>query len=226
MSLIIKIINKYKLVSVLFLFISQFAFGTNDTIFTSYKNGVFVTECKVQVNASGEIMNAVIDDYVYQTKYDLDELFKWALKGLKLRKEVDDLIVFNFKSTKFDEKTGLIRATGDVEVPNVVTFPDIHVDSKMTKTEYTDGRAKVVLDVKYSDAFLKKTTGNFQLIPVSNRSCQLSLQTKVEFGWFFNIFITTSSFKSIMEWRFEKLLNNIKAEAEKREKLTKTSPKQ
>ena len=49
---------------------------------------------------------------------------------------------------------------------------------------------------------------------------------KVEFGWFFNIFTTTSSFKSIMEWRFEKLLNNIKAEAEKREKLTKTSPKQ
>ena len=80
--------------------------------------------------------------------------------------------------------------------------------------------------IEPSDAFLKKTTGNFQLIPVSNRSCQLSLQTKVEFGWFFNIFITTSSFKSIMEWRFEKLLNNIKAEAEKREKLTKTSPKQ
>lgn len=211
--------NIYKItLFVLFLFVVfQSTAENRDTVYTTYKDKTFTTKCVVSVNASKEVMNNVIDDYMYQVKYDLDKLYEWALKGLKLRKESDDLLIFNFKSTKYNERTDLIRATGDVEVPRVINFPDIHVDSKWTKTVVSD-RTNVLIDVKYSDAFLKKTTGHLYMMP-NGKQCVLTLQTNVEFGWFFNVFITRSMFRNIMEWRFEKLLNNVKIEAEKRQKL-------
>lgn len=57
----------------------------------------------VAVNASPSIVSAVIEDFVFQTKYDLEALFGWGLKNLKLRRESDEVIVFNFKSTQYDK---------------------------------------------------------------------------------------------------------------------------
>lgn len=201
----------------LFLFLCLFTQAqSRDTVYTTYSSGVFTTKCVVTVNASPDIMNEVIDDYLYQVKFDLDALYKWALKGMKLRKESDDLIIMNFKSTEYDQKEDLVKAIGDVEVPRLITFPDIHVNSKWSKLK-TGDKTSVLIDVKYSDAFLKKTTGIFTATPYrGNKKCEVKLITNVEFGWFFNIFITRSMFKKIMEWRFETMLVNIKQEAEKR----------
>jgi hypothetical protein len=100
-----------------------------------------------------------------------------------------------------------------------MSFPEVHVNSKMTKTNLADGQVLVNIDVLYSDAFLKKTTGVFRMTPKNNKGCWLTLETKVQFGWFFNIFITQVSYKYIMEWRFKKMMQNIKAEAERRTTL-------
>ncbi|MDD3079662.1 MAG: hypothetical protein PHH37_11250 [Paludibacter sp.] len=191
---------------------------TTDSISTYYKNKQFTTYCQLTVNSQEQIMNQVIDDFLHQTKYDLDKLFLWALKGLKLRNEKDQIIVFNFISTKYDEKNDVIMARGDVEIPDLIRFPAISVNSRMTKHLLVGNRTKVNINVLYSDAFLKKTTGIFYLIPVDSRSCIITLETKVEFGWFFDFFITKSTFKNIMEWRFHQLMLNLKQEAEKRQK--------
>lgn len=203
----------------LFLSFCEIQASPTDSISTYYKNGEFVTYSQIWVDAPKDVMNAVVDDFIHQTKYNLDELFVWALKDMKLRKEKDEVIVFNFKSTKYDEKTNQIKAIGDVEVPNVIKFPDIHVNSKMIKTVQPDGKTRVNIDVLYSDAFLKKTTAVFQMTPKSTRGCWLTLESKVQFGWFFNIFITKVTYRYIMEWRFRKMMQNIHAEAEKRAKL-------
>ena len=178
-----------------FLFCAQLSANPKDSISTYYKNGEFISHSQIWVEAPKEVMNDVIDDFIHQTKYDLNGLFKWALKDMKLRKEKDEIIVFNFKSTKYDEKSNIIKATGDVEVTNVMSFPEVHVNSKMTKTSLADGQVLVNIDVLYSDAFLKKTTGVFRMIPKSSKGCWLTLETKVQFGWFFNIFITQISYK-------------------------------
>lgn len=201
--------------------VSLFASG-NDTISTRYENGEFVTLCQLRVHVSPEIMSGVMDDYVYQLKYDLDKLYTWALKGLKLRKESDDLIVFNFKSTEFDEKEDIVKAVGEVIVPGIITFPEIHVDSRVTNVLRTDGKDLLYINMLYSDAFLKKTTGIFQMTPINENECIISLMTNIKFGWFFNVFITHSSFRKIMEWRFHKMMLNVSDEAIRRSKAPKT----
>ena len=188
-----------------------------DSVSTSHKGGEFITYTHVSVNAPTAIVNDVIDDFVFQTKYDLEALFGWGLKNLKLRRESDEFIVFNFKSTQYDNKSDLIKAVGAVEIPRVINFPEIHVNSRMTKKTFSNGSVGVDINVLYSDAFLKSTTGVFRMSPNStDGKCQITLETRVKFGWFFDLFITKSTYRSIMEWRFQQLLHNIKAQAEVR----------
>lgn len=200
---------------ILFLFCIQFRLNatTTDSISTTYKNSEYVTYCQLWVNAPREVVSVVVKDFEHQLKYDLETLFKWALVGLNLQKEKNELIEFNLKTTKYNSKTGMIRATGDVIVPYLITFPNINIDSKLDYVPMKDGKIKVNLNMIYSDAFLRKTLGTFYLLPKSN-GCWITLETHVKFGWFFDIFITQNKFKSIMEWRFHKFMSNIKNEAE------------
>jgi len=168
------------------------------------------------VNAPREIVNEVMRDFIYQTKYDLNGLYNWGLKGLRLRKENDDLLVFNFKSTNYDAQNDIIKNTGDVHVSPLITFPNIHVNTRMTKKDSANGTSKVDIALLYSDSFLKKTTGQFHMTPLNENYCLISLETKVRFGWFFDVFITTKNYSGIMQWRFTKLMQNIAAEAERR----------
>ncbi len=216
--------NQMKKFIVWFLFFlctSVYGFSTpTDSISTDYKNGEFVSYSQVWVNAPKEVLSGVVKDFEIQLKYDLEALYKWALVGMNLRAEKSELIEFNLKSTKYNSKTGMIRATGDVIVPYLITFPNINIDSKLDYITLKDGRVKVTILVIYSDAFLKKTIGVFYLIPKSN-GCWITLETKVKFGWFFDIFISQNKFTSIMEWRFHRFMQNIKNEAERREKTVK-----
>ncbi len=214
--------NKYLYILFVLLQLSTYTYANSkDSISTTYKNGDFVSFTKVWVKAPAKVMDLVIDDFLYQTKYDLDALMLWGLKGLKLRSEEDQIIVFNFKTTEYNKKNNLIKATGEVIVPKVIRFPEIHVNSNMLKKTYADGKVNVSINVLYSDAFLSKTSGDFNLIPVNDNGCYITLETKVKFGWFFNIFITKYSFTHIMEWRFRTLMNNLKNEAEKRQMMGK-----
>ncbi len=186
-----------------------------DSVSTTYKDGDFVSYNRVWVNASEKISKKVVADFVNQTRYDLDKLYSWGLKNMNLRREKSEIIEFEFKSTSYDEKTGLIRGVGDVVVPYIATFSNVSVDSRMDVNELRDGRTRVKLEVMYSDAFLKKTTGMFYLVPEKN-GCWMILETRVKFGWFFDIFITLQKYSQIMEWRFTQLVNNLKEEAELR----------
>lgn len=202
-------------------FISSFA-SPVDSVKTYYKDGHFITYCKVWVNTPRAVLNEVIDDYVEQSKYDLDQLFEWALKDMKLRTEEDKLIVFNFKTAKYDAENDLIKCVGDVKMPGIISFPDIHVNSRMTKSYLKNGNTRVRIEVMYSDAFLKETHGVFYAIPEKEKGNWITLETKVKFGWFFNVFITQPLFRSIMEWRFHQMMINIRDEAESRTKAIKT----
>ena len=210
--------NRY----ILFLIFIPFVFTTKassiDSISTIYKNGEFITYSQVWVNASDSISNGVASDFVYQMHYNLDGLFGWALKGMNLRKEKNEMMVFYFKSTKYNKDTHTIRGIGDVIVPGIITFPNINIDSKITEIKYTTGKSTVNIDLLYSDGFLKKMFGAFNVIPKGDKATLYTLETHIRFGWFFNIFITQYRFKKIMEWRLKKFVFNIRDEAERRQK--------
>ena len=205
----------------LFLFFT-IAFTTKatplDSISTVYKDGEFITYSQVLVDASDSISNRVSNDFVYQMHYNLDALFGWALKGMNLRKEKNELMVFYFKSTAYNKESQIIRGIGDVIVPGIITFPNIIIDSRLTERKFTTGKSTINIDLLYSDGFLKKMFGRFTIIPKRNNASLFTLETHIRFGWFFNIFITQNRFKKILEWRLKKFVHNLRDEAERRER--------
>ncbi|MEI7505058.1 MAG: hypothetical protein WCJ61_17425 [Paludibacter sp.] len=155
-----------------------------DSISTVYHDGEFITYCQVWVKASDSISNATANDFDYQMRYDLDGLFGWALKGLNLRKEKKDLMLFYFKSTKFNKETGVIRGIGDVIITNMITYPNIVVDSKLSNKRYTNGKSEFYIDLLYSDGFMKKMYATFSVIPKKEVGTWYTLENHVRFGWF------------------------------------------
>ena len=214
--------RKYSLLFILsFLLQLSLIASPTDSIFTTYKDGEFTSYCKLSANVSDSISNEVTNKFVYQMCYDLDGLFKWGLKGMSLANGKDELLKFDFKSTKYDKKTSILRGTGDVIVPGIKTFPNMYIDSKVTQKKYVTGRRDVRLDLVTENPFIKKMIGVYTFIPKGkNKSAYYILESHIQFGWFFNIFITQVSYKKIMEWRLKQLVRNMKEESEKREKKT------
>jgi len=155
-------------------------------------------------------------DFDHQMRYNLDALFSWALKGMNLRKERNELMMFYFKSTSFNKETNVIRAVGDVIVPGIITIPNIFVDSKITSKKYINGKSTVYLDMQSANGFMKNMNNSFSVIPKKDKGVWYTLESHVRFGWFFDIFITKTRFKAIMEWRLKRFVHNLKDEAEKR----------
>lgn len=191
----------------------------NDSIKTVYQKGEFSTYCQMSVAASDSISNEVITKFVSQMCYDIDGLFKWGLKGMGMANKKDDLVYFDFKATKYDSKTQILRGIGDVIVPGVTTFSNLYVDSKVTQKKYFGGRRDVRLELASENLFIKKMMGTFTYIPRNGtKPAFYALVTHIKFDWFFDIFITQSKYKVILEWRLRQMIKNMKEESEKREK--------
>jgi len=199
-------------------FVTTLMASPSDSISTVYRDGEYVTSCQVWVNASDSISDTVTHDFDFQMRYKLDALFGWALKGMNLRKEKNELMEFYFKSTSYNKKTNVIRGVGDVVVPGLITVPNIIVESRLTSKEYTNGKKTVYIDLLSSNGFLKKMYCSFSVIPKNDKEVIYTLESHVRFGWFFNIFLTKKRFNNIMEWRLKRFVHNLRDEAERREK--------
>ena len=211
--------KKHFILSLFFLSGNFFLIASpQDSISTIYQNGEFVTHCQVYVYASDSISNAVLNDFDYQMRYKLDALFGWALKGMNLRKEKDELMIFYFKSTSFNKEANVIECVGDIIVPGYITSPDIIIESRISSQKFSNGKSSFYIDLLNSNRFIKKMSSNFSVIPKKDKGVWFTLDTHVRFNWFFNIFITQKRFKSIMEWRLKRFVHNIKDEAERRER--------
>jgi hypothetical protein len=152
-------------------------------------------------------------------RYNLDKLFSWALKGLNLRKEKNELMMFYLKSTTFNKETNVIKGVGDAIIPGLITFPNIIVESKLSSKINRKGKSSFDLNMLNAKGFIKTMNNSFLVIPTKNKGNWYILETHVRFGWFFDFFITQKRFKSIMEWRLKRFVHNLKDEAERREKI-------
>lgn len=192
-----------------------------DSISTVYKDGEFVSYSQIRVYASDSVSNVVINQFVNQMCYDLDGLYKWGLKGMHLDNEKDELLVFDFKTTAYNTKSNILKGGGDVIVTGITKIPNIYIYTKLSEKTHSNGRKDVHLDLATQNALLKKLNGVFSYVPSKNKSGYYVLETHIKFGWFFNIFITKSRYKKIMEWRIKQLIRNLKEESEKRERNLK-----
>jgi hypothetical protein len=190
--------------------------STNDTIWTQYKDGEFTTQCQQRVKVSNRVGTEVADYLVTDFDNSPGHLFNWALKDLGLQNKGNELIIV-FKSSNKDLNTGITLGVFDIIVPNVTSFKDVRVKAIVSKTKYKNGINKVTADIIYSALLLDKAYCVFTVVPQKNNEQLFVSNIKIKFGWFFNLFITQRRYKSIVEWRIKKFVENMKDEAERRE---------
>jgi len=188
----------------------------NDSITVSsrFENKHFVTHCKIKIDASNIVADKLIDDFIRQNKYHLDSLFTWALKDLKLQGEEGELLEYNLKSTIYDPETDIVHGKMDVRVPGIHTVKDFLILTRVTKNVSEDGDIDMFFEVLDADAFIKTTTAMLKVVRIDEKSVWCTLESKMSFGWFFNIFITQKRYKETAEWRFKQLMINLKETAE------------
>jgi len=199
------------------LIVKMVSASSNDSISTTYKNGVFTTFCRVHVDASDSVCLEVTKAYDHQMRYNLDGLFNWALKGMNMRMEKKEIIMFNFKSTSFNKETLVLRSTGDIIVPGIITVPNVFVDCKLWSTQENKVNNTVNMNMVKSNGFVKNLSNAFVVRQIKGKGNYFELITDVRFGWFFNIFITKKQYKASMEWRLQRFIHNLRDEAERRE---------
>ena len=195
----------------------SFSYGTkNDTIFTRYSNGEFYTFCQIKQPYSDSITQLVVNRFVNEMCYDIRGLFEWGLKGMSLSNQADELLYFDFKATRFNKHTGVLVGIGDVVVPGITTFKNIEIETKLNIQTFQSGVSTVKLDLAAPNLFIRNLNGMFVFVPrKNNQNGYIQLITKVRFAWFFDIFVTQSRYKKIMEWRIRRVLLNIREESGK-----------
>jgi len=199
-------------------FLFTLSASPTDSVSTTYKDGEFITYSQVWVSASDSTCYNTAKDYDNQMRYNLDALYGWALKGMNLRKEKNELMMFYLKSTSFDNETSIIKGIGDAIIPGIITFPNIEVESQLSRKNFSNGKKAFYLNMINAKGFIKTMNNSFFVIPTSNKGTWYVQEVHVRFGWFFGIFITKNRFKSIMEWRLQRLVHNLRDEAERRER--------
>jgi len=187
-----------------------------DSISTVYKDGEFITQYQTKVKTNPRIANDVADYLVNDFHNSPGNLFNWALKDLGLQNKKNELVIV-FKSSTNEAKTNITHGVFDIVVPDIITFSGIKVDAIVSKTRYTNGESKVTANIIYSSLLMKNALGTLTITPLNNNEVILSTNVKIQFGWFFNIFITKRRYKSIVEWRIKKFTENIKTECTKRQ---------
>lgn len=186
---------------------------------TNKEDGFYKTYCQKIIHCSNRIANEVIDDFIGQFRGNPDLLFEWALKDLgQQNDEEKDEVLLILKQAIFNPETGIGHIYCDIKVPGIKTFKDIDIESKVTKTIKENGSTYILVDIFHSNIFLKKAFGTFVIKPQSDGNQLFAITINVKFNWFFDLFITKKKYKSLIEWRAEGFVKNLKAEAERREK--------
>ena len=194
-------------------------FGSpSDSIKSVYADGEFQTHYQKYTTATSGIAKDVAEYLMSDFHNAPEHLFEWALKDLGLQNKSNELIII-FKSSTDDLKTGVTHGVFDIIVPHFTTFNNVKVDAIVSRTRYTNGSIKVTANIIYSSLLLKNAVATIMFIPQKNNHLQLVTDVKINFGWFFNFFITKRRYKSIVEWRIKKFTENIVEECEMRQML-------
>lgn len=181
------------------------------------KEGKFETRYQLRAINCADKANEIADYLISDFKTNTTHLFEWALKDLGLQDNNNEVIVV-FKSSTFDATTNTMSGYFDIKVPGIKTFHDVRVDAVVTKTVYTSGVIKATTNIVYSSLLLKSAVGSVLFVPQKNNDLVLISEAKMDFGWFFNLFVTRKRYKSIVEWRIIRMTENIRDECIKRKK--------
>jgi len=199
----------------LFFFVSILGHAqSHDVVSTTYKDGIFRSECRSVIDTDRKTADNVVADLVNEFHEKPDNLFNWALSGLGLQGEGNNIIIIVLKSSTFDKPTGITHGLIDIVVPGFHTFKDVALDGKFSLKTKSAAETVAYGEILTQNAVVNQANGSFSVFPVANNSNKQLVCSKIEikFGWFFNIFITQKRYKAIVDWRLVQFNKNIASE--------------
>ncbi len=197
--------------------VAAFAGNEDVNLTTKYEKGTFETEAYIETEASMEVLSGIVSDVnIYLRRLEIDSL-KWATKGLSGKEDGKNLIRIDYKDGEFDQNTEIFNFFIEIYVGILKKqFKNIQVAVLMKSENDSNNYPSIIAELYDSNFFLKNAKGTLTIRQTGNKN-QFVIRSSVRFGWFFNIFISTSNYCAVAEWRIQTLLENLKAEAERRQ---------
>lgn len=200
---------------------AAFAQTSQANISTVFRNGEFVTRADTTMAASAEAVDKVAARFIDDYNNDLDALFSWALKGLKLQWEEDDFIMFNIRSHKYDAATGTVRGVMDIYVGMLnQENKDISYRTRLVR-EDGNGRIIIKYDMTECDKVMECISAVFEIERINENEARTSLEARATLRKPYS-FMTMRQYRENIEWRLGKLLDNLCGEMEKELNSTAT----
>jgi len=184
---------------------------------TRYGNGIFNTEASIEPSVSREIMCGMLLDIDSCFRHLEIDSIEWAIKGLSGKEEGKNLIGISLKNIEYDPNTDIFDLFLDVYVSIVKKNFNVRVTVLMKYESDSNGNPFIVAQLHNPNFFLKSAGGTLSVRQKGGKE-QFVVQASVSFGWFFNLFISTSNYCAVAEWRIQTFLENLKTEAERRQR--------
>jgi len=175
---------------------------------TTYKKGVYTTTVTCTVKSTQDNVNQVSNNFLSQYKGNLNALFSWALKGVKLQGEKDDFIEFNVKSHSLENQ--VVTGKMDISVKLLgKKYKDVGYKVKIEKVKETQEVTEISYFLYDCEEVIEQSKATFTVtrLDTNNYECKLIVNTQLK--KFYNVLMSQKMFRENIEWRFRKFVENI-----------------
>lgn len=184
------------------------------TTLTTLSEGMFHTGYEIEVEATAEACNAVVDSMIYYLQTDPEMLSEQFFAGLgKQEDSKKNAFYLVWKESEYIPEKQYSKLILDVLVDEKPFLKNMVVESQVTDSVFGD-RRDIRVDIHYAGSLLKQAYGSFHITKIDNYTAKLGMDVHVKFGWFFRIFITRKVYGETIDWRLARFVTNLKLTAE------------
>lgn len=201
-----------KILSALLLCFYSGAYSQNPaaSVNSDFKKGEFITVVKMPVKASVEEVNKAIGKFTDEYNHNLNGLFGWALKGLELKGEKNDFLMFNLKSHSFNSTEKTVNGVMDINVAFISKdHRDIHYKTKLVKE-----KSGLSYEMMECEKVIDHVNASLSINRLDDNSSECNFEVHIKLQKPYSM-MTMKQYRANLEWRFVKFMQNICAEAEK-----------
>ncbi|MCL2597820.1 MAG: hypothetical protein FWD66_09265 [Paludibacter sp.] len=175
---------------------------------TTYKKGIFSTEVTCSVESVQKNVNQVVNDFIWQYKFNLNALFGWALKDVKLHGEQDNFIEFDIKSHSFENQ--IVNGKMDIAVKLLgKKYTDVAYKVKIEKIKDTQDLTEISYFLYDCEEVINQAQAKFSITRLDTNSYEIKLIAQTQLKKFYNTLMTQKMFRQNIEWRFRKFVENM-----------------
>jgi hypothetical protein len=186
----------------------NFTLAQPSTTNTVYSKGVFTTTVSGVFEGSQQTVNQTINKFISEYSGNLQALFGWALKGLKLQGEKDGFIEFNIKSHTPENQ--IIIGKMDIAVKLMgKQHNNVAYKVKIEKTKTADNLTEISYHLYDCEEVISSAKATLTITKLESNTYDYKLVVRTTLTKFYNALMSRKMFRENIEWRFSKLTDNL-----------------